>query len=648
MIRNTFEEQILVGRLPSSPGVGRLLVELVRRKAISNAEIASTVGIDPALTGRLLQAARPLRPAGSAPVETVQGAIEVLGPSALLRALRDLNLVSAGGPNWCTGFDYDRYWATSLARAVAAEVVVRATGRKKPEAAYTLGLLADIGRLALASVYPAEYSDLLRKVTLRDNEELCRVEAARLQIDHSEVAASLLEHWGLQRQYSRAALLYERDTDTAETEEAHSLDLAEVLRSAQLLAERHVGVPQGDDPVDLQRILEQIEKGLALKGEAAIQLIANVERALAERATVPEAPAKQVAAPAQKNPEPVAEERPATPQRPEVGLRILAVDDDPTSLEILRRTLSHAGHTVQCASDGVEALQLALETNPQAIVADWMMPRMDGVELCRTLRCIQMGREMYFILLTGRDQEEQIVAAYDAGVDEYVTKPFNARILLARLRAGQRVMELRDRVAAEQLVIAQQVRDLGLANRRLSTAAKTDHLTGLPNRRHATDRLEEEWQNSVRSSAPLAVMMIDIDQFKRVNDQFGHEMGDHVLVEVSQVLRTHARQGEDVARIGGEEFLVICPNTTAAQAANGAERLRVAVESHVIRAPDFEARATVSLGIAERTPDMTGIDALLKAADAAVYAAKNAGRNAVRRWDGQKPTDSGKGNALPA
>jgi diguanylate cyclase (GGDEF)-like protein len=142
--------------------------------------------------------------------------------------------------------------------------------------------------------------------------------------------------------------------------------------------------------------------------------------------------------------------------------------------------------------------------------------------------------------------------------------------------------------------------------------------------------------------------MIDIDQFKRVNDQFGHEMGDHVLVEVSQVLRTHARQGEDVARIGGEEFLVICPNTTAAQAANGAERLRVAVESHVIRAPDFEARATVSLGIAERTPDMTGIDALLKAADAAVYAAKNAGRNAVRRWDGQKPTDSGKGNALPA
>jgi two-component system, cell cycle response regulator len=545
-------------------------------------------------------------------------------------------MVTSGGPNWCTGFDYERYWASSLARAVAAEVIVRSTGRKRPEAAYTLGLLADIGRLALASVYPAEYADLLRKVTSRGNEELCRLEAARLQIDHAEVAASLLDHWGLQRNYSRAALLYERDADTAETEEAQSLDLADVLRCAHLFAERHVGPSVDAISIDRQQILDQLEKGLGIRGEAASQLVADVERALVERATV------------ERSPDPVVEPRPAPVQRLEVGLRILAVDDDPTSLEILRRTLSHAGHTVQCASDGVEALQIALETNPQAIVADWMMPRMDGVELCRTLRCIQMGREMYFILLTGRDQEEQIVAAYDAGVDEYVTKPFNARILLARLRAGQRVMELRERVAAEQLVIAQQIRDLGLANRRLSTAAKTDPLTGLPNRRYATDRLEEEWHNSIRSSTPLAVMMIDIDQFKRVNDKHGHEVGDHVLVEVSHVLRTHARQGEDVARIGGEEFLVICPNTTAAQASTGAERLRTAVESHVIRTRDFEARTTVSLGIAERTNDMTSIDALLKAADAAVYAAKNAGRNKVWRSDLPKSTDSNDRSALPA
>ncbi len=307
-----------------------------------------------------------------------------------------------------------------------------------------------------------------------------------------------------------------------------------------------------------------------------------------------------------------------------------------------------AGHTVQCAPDGVEALQIALETNPQAIVADWMMPRMDGVELCRTLRCIQMGREMYFLLLTGRDQEEQIVAAYDAGVDEYVTKPFNARILLARLRAGQRVMELRDQVEAERLVIAQHIRDLGMANRKLSTAAKTDPLTGLPNRRFACDHLTEEWQNSTRSASPLAVMMIDIDQFKKVNDQHGHEVGDLVLTEIAQILRLSVRKGEEVARIGGEEFLVICPNTSTAQAAIGADRLRRAVEAHEIRTPGFHMRMTVCLGVAERTSEMASWDALLRAADSAVYAAKDAGRNRVQEAPIPKLADVPKGKAISA
>jgi two-component system cell cycle response regulator len=631
MIKNVFEEQILMGRLPSSPGVGRLLVELVRAREIAPAEIAKAVAIDPALTGRLIQAGRPLVPAGGGPLETAQAAVDTLGPSALLRALRDLTLVSSGGSRWCPGFDYERYWATSLARAVAAEVLVRSTGRRKPEAAYTLGLLADVGRLALASVHPAEYATLLRDPGANVNLELSRLEIERFKIDHTEVAACLLEHWGLPRVFSRAVLLFERGDESGETEEAESLDLADILRCAQSLAELHVdsGKPGTNGRPDAVR--RQLRECLALSEDGAASLQADALRAVAERAVVPEASVRAAAEPEKPAAEEVPADRRAAPaSRPAQGLRILAVDDDPTSLEILRRTLVQAGHTVQCAADGVEALQIALETNPQAIVADWMMPRMDGVELCRALRCIQVGREMYFLLLTGRDQEEQIVAAYDAGVDEYVTKPFNPRILLARLRAGQRVMELREQVDSERQVTTQQVRELGLLNRRLRTAALTDPLTGLPNRRCAWDRLAEEWQNATRSSTPLSVMMIDIDRFKKVNDEFGHEVGDLVLNEVAQVLRTHARQGEDVARIGGEEFLVICPNTSLIQASTGAERLRAAVESHAIRTPGFQTGATVSIGIAERTAEMPGIDALLKAADAAVYSAKSAGRNQVK------------------
>jgi len=181
--------------------------------------------------------------------------------------------------------------------------------------------------------------------------------------------------------------------------------------------------------------------------------------------------------------------------------------------------------------------------------------------------------------------------------------------------------------------VGDHVRDLGIANRKLNVAALTDPLTGLANRRCARNKLSEEWQNSMRSSSPLSVMMVDIDRFKRVNDEYGHEIGDLVLNEVAQILKTHTRQGEEVARLGGEEFLVICPNTSAEQAAIGAERLRAAVESHVIRTPKFHTSTTVSLGVAGRTSDMSGIDALLKAADAAVYVAKSAGRNQVKRAD---------------
>jgi two-component system cell cycle response regulator len=630
MIKNTFEEQILMGRLPSSPGVARLLVEFARRESLSPAEIASAIRVDPALTGRLLKRAQPLSPASAKPVETVEAAIELLGPRELLLAVRDLSLVTDDGPRECPNFDYERYWATSLARAVAMEVIVRSTLRGSPEAAYTLGLLADIGRLALASVYPSEYSALLAACPEGQSGAISRLEREHLEIDHAEVGACLFEHWGLRRSFARAVCLYEGVHAPADTEDAEALDLAGVLRCAQQLAEERVDSDDRRTSAGADRALPHLRDGLGLSEEAARRVHAEVARVLSERIASAWVPIGIPSA-AREDATPVVEpDEVDTSPRSGKGLRILAVDDDPTSLAQLRRVLEQAGHDVKCASDGIEALQIALQTNLQAVVADWMMPQMDGVELCKALRFIQSGREMFFILLTGRDQEDQVVEAYDSGVDEYVTKPFNPKILLARIRAGQRVMELKEEVDIERQVTAQQVRELGLLNRRLRTAALTDPLTGLPNRRCAWDRLSEEWQNSTRAGTPMAVMMVDIDTFKNVNDRHGHEIGDLVLKEVAEVLRSRARQGEGVARLGGEEFVVVCPNSTATQAAVGAERLRAAIEGHVIHSPGFSTNVTVSLGVAERTPDMPGIDALLKAADAAVYLAKSAGRNQVK------------------
>ncbi|MCY2958778.1 MAG: diguanylate cyclase [Planctomycetota bacterium] len=317
------------------------------------------------------------------------------------------------------------------------------------------------------------------------------------------------------------------------------------------------------------------------------------------------------------------------------GLRILAVDDEPSSLKILERALRKAGHDVITAVNGSDALRLALELHPHAVIADWMMPEMDGIDLCKALRRSELGRSVFFLLLTGRGEEDRIVEAFDAGVDDYVTKPFNAKILLARLKGGQRVIELQERVEANRRVVMKQVAEMGLLTRKLRNAAHTDPLTELPNRRYAMARLEAEWETSHPGGGrPLSAILIDIDHFKKVNDTYGHDVGDLVLKAVAVALRTNTRQGEEAARLGGEEFFVVCANTNEEQALIAGERLRSAIETQVIHGLGFQGSVTISVGVAQRTPDMTNQDALIKASDHAVYAAKAAGRNRVVAFSG--------------
>jgi diguanylate cyclase (GGDEF)-like protein len=258
------------------------------------------------------------------------------------------------------------------------------------------------------------------------------------------------------------------------------------------------------------------------------------------------------------------------------------------------------------------------------------MPEMTGIEVCRALRKIDAGRKTYVLILTAREDEQQVVDAFAAGADDYVTKPFNARILLARVQAGQRMIELQRQVEADKTLRMTQVAEMGLLTRKLRAAALTDVLTELPNRRYAITRLEQEWSESVRMNRPLSVVMVDIDHFKRINDTHGHDVGDVVLKQTAAILRARTRRGDVVCRLGGEEFLVINVNSTLDQAYLCAERLRSSVATNSIQCEGFEGSVTVSLGCAQRTPSIKDIDDLLKAADEAVYAAKAGGRNTIR------------------
>ncbi len=318
-------------------------------------------------------------------------------------------------------------------------------------------------------------------------------------------------------------------------------------------------------------------------------------------------------------------------------IKVLVVDDDPSSLMLLSRYLAKSEYEVLTASNGSEAIRLVYELGPDVVITDWRMPEMNGMDLCRAIRSNEACGFVYVVLITAYNDEDRITDAFTAGVDDFLTKPFQRKELLARIRAAERIVELqRDvdrrarevhRVNAEMSLTADK---LAAANEKLKVIATTDELTGLTNRREAMARMQEYWSSAKRHNHDVACIMLDIDHFKKVNDTLGHDAGDAVLVHVANAMEKAVREEELLSRIGGEEFLVLCPKAKASEAAIAAERLRSTVQNLDIPLPDGGTyHVTVSLGVADQTPKMESMDDLLKSADEALYDAKRSGRNRV-------------------
>ena len=315
---------------------------------------------------------------------------------------------------------------------------------------------------------------------------------------------------------------------------------------------------------------------------------------------------------------------------PPEPFRILLVDDESITRRRLQKLLATTGHCVTTAADGREGLRQALDTNQQLIISDWMMPEMDGLELCRALRLTEAGRRMYVIMLTGCEDDTHLVQAFEAGADDYVVKPFRPRVLEARLRAGIRVLQLQEELERDKEKIDRYAEQLAAANRVLHKAALTDALTGLPNRRCLIERLGQEWAEATRHGRALACLMLDVDHFKRFNDTHGHDVGDQVLRNTAGVLKASCRSYDVVCRYGGEEFVMVCPDTDLDSARVVAERVRAAIEANIVATTQGRRlRVTISIGVAASDRDVADAVALVKAADDALYAAKEAGRNRV-------------------
>jgi two-component system cell cycle response regulator len=296
--------------------------------------------------------------------------------------------------------------------------------------------------------------------------------------------------------------------------------------------------------------------------------------------------------------------------------RILVVDDHEDNIELLRARLEARGYEVTSAMDGQEALDSVAASPPDLILLDVMMPRLDGIEVARRIKGNPELPFIPIIMQTALETTEDKVEGLDAGADDYITKPINFAELEARVNSLLRIKALQ--------------RELADANTALLRVSQTDGLTGLDNRRHLEERLQEMFDHAARLNEPLACMMCDVDHFKSVNDTHGHQAGDAVLRQVADILRSTAREIDRVGRYGGEEFLVLLPGASAADGAAFAERVRTAIESCEFTYEGGSLRRTISAGVsAWPDPLVPHREALIKAADDALYVAKESGRNRV-------------------
>ncbi|MDY6912955.1 MAG: diguanylate cyclase [Planctomycetota bacterium] len=302
-------------------------------------------------------------------------------------------------------------------------------------------------------------------------------------------------------------------------------------------------------------------------------------------------------------------------------MRVLIAEDDPISRRLLRKVLEKWGHEVIVAEDGDKAWDIVQRNDaPNLAILDWMMPGMDGVEICRQARKTKRKEYLYIILLTAKGTKEDFLEGMEAGADDYTVKPLDLGELQVRMRAAERILDLQS-----ELIGAQEA---------LRLQATHDSLTGLLNRAAIRDMFKAELTRAQREDRSVAVIMADLDHFKRINDTYGHAAGDTVLRETAQRMRSTVRSYDAIGRYGGEEFLLLMPGCDLEVGVERAEKIRRRLADEPVKVSGKDITVTLSLGLTAYTSKATAdLEEIIRAADEAMYKAKRAGRNQVETLD---------------
>ncbi len=308
---------------------------------------------------------------------------------------------------------------------------------------------------------------------------------------------------------------------------------------------------------------------------------------------------------------------------------ILVVDDTPANLLLLTQLLSAQAYDVRPVTQGSQAVETARSIKPDLILLDIRMPGVDGYAVCQQLKADPTTQHIPVIFVSALDDTEDKVRAFQYGGVDYVTKPFQSAEVLARVRTHLELARVRAELARANAELAQKNDELRNALEREREMARIDWLTGVFNRSHLFTLATQEFFVAQRYDQPLSICMFDIDHFKQINDRYGHLIGDQVLRVVAQTARHQIRAADSLGRFGGEEFIILLPNTRVTAGVMLAERLRAALAELRVSTAKGEISVTISAGVAERLPADETIDRVIDRADQALYAAKQQGRNCV-------------------
>ena len=466
------KELLASGDLPSPKGVALRVIELTRKDDVTIPDIAHVIKADPALSSKIIKVANSMLTQQIRPTVSIVDAVTVLGLDTVKQLVLGLSILDSSRDGACEQFDYQDFWAHSLLTAITAQNLVLNSGIGSTEEVFILGLLGQIGSLALATKYPKEYARILSSVLANPDTSLIMLERVEFGFDHNQLTQAMLADWGMPRVFQEVALLHEEPGKASFIENSRDWRLLYILHVADLFSRVCIAQESHRRKIAPQLILQASRLGVEIKNLAKL-----ADKSICEwhdwsklcgirSAEFPNFAELLDAIPLVPSMLDVDEDFPSGTGT-FYKLRILLVDDDRANRLLLKRLLEKSGHTVVTASNGVEGLSLIEKFMPQLIMTDWVMPEMDGIEFCIALRKNPAWRNIYVFILTAQEGMDKLIDAFEAGANDYMTKPIGPKILIARLRAAQRVVQLQEEMEFDRRQLHQFADELASFNHRL-------------------------------------------------------------------------------------------------------------------------------------------------------------------------------------